>query len=282
VLPALPELMLRVQETLGKSDIDIDEVADLIRSDPALAGQVLKVVNSAYYGLPREISDVKYAIGFLGLHEIHRIMLSFAVVDTLAIERKAEFRDLWFHSLHTALCAIYLAKRNKVHNIVDDLWSVALLHDLGKLVYLKFFPDHFIALKAHAREHGCPLSAAEAELELPTSAYLGTLLCDHWKLPLPVRDACESHTLETFYEADKSLSLTVPTHLVCVSNLLSSLSTDPLGDNFKEEIGKVSREALDYDASRFANLMVEVEDMKADAKIFMDQFASPGNSPKCQ
>lgn len=272
-LPALPEVITRVQEILANREIDLGEVAGLFSGYPALVGQILKVVNSAYYGLPTEISDVKLAIGFLGLDEINRLVLSFAVVDTLAIERKAELKDLWFHSLHTAICAKYLAKRNQVHTLVEDLWSAALLHDLGKLVYLKFFPDHFATLNAHAQENGCPFSTAETELELPTSAYLGTLLCDHWRLPLPVRDSCTLHTLETIYEADRSVSLTVGTHLVCISNLLSSLSNDPLNDDFKEEIGKATRKALDYDESKFATLMVEVEDMKADVKDFMHQFA---------
>jgi HD-like signal output (HDOD) protein len=272
-LPALPEVITGVRKILTNREINLEEVANLLSGCPALVSQALKVVNSAYYGLPTEISDFKLAIGFLGLDEINRLVISFAVVDTLAIERKAELKDLWFHSLHTAMCAKYLAKRNKVHTMVEDLWSAALLHDLGKFVYLKFFPKHFAALNAHAQENGCPFSTAEAELDLPSSAYFGTLLCDHWRLPMPVRDSCELHTLETIYEADKSVSLTVSTHLVCVSNLLSSLSNDPLNDDIKEEIVKATRKALDYDESRFATLMVEVEDIKADVEDFMHQFA---------
>jgi len=271
-LPALPEVIFRLQEVLGNKDIDFDEVAELASGDPALVGQVIKVVNSAYYSLPREVSNVKFAIGFIGLNEIHRIMLSFAIVDTLAVKHKEKQQKLWFHSFHTALCATYLSKRNGVQNTVDDLWSAALLHDIGKLVYLTFFPDHFTAIEAHAQENGCPFNIAEAELELPTSAYLGTLLCDHWKLPLPVRYACEAHTLEALYEANKGSSLDVTTYLVCVGNLLSSLSTDFLNDDFRKEIGEVAREALDYDQAKFATLMTEVEDLKENAETFMCQF----------
>jgi len=272
-LPALPEIIAKIQATLANKEIDLGQAARIFSGYPALVGKILKVVNSAYYGLPTEISDVKLAIGFLGLDEINRLVLSFGVLDTLAIERQAELKDLWFHSLHTALCAKYLAKRNRVHILVGDLWSSALLHDLGKLIYLKFFPDHFVTIKAYAEENGCPFSTAEAELSTPTSAYFGTLLCDHWRLPLPVREACELHTLETIYEADRSVSLTVSTHLVCISNLLSSLSNDPLNDDFKKEIRKAARKALDYDESKFATLLVEVEDMKTDAEDFMHQFS---------
>lgn len=63
-----------MQGILESHQIDIDKGADLMRSDQALVGPVLKMVNSAYYRLPREVADVKYAIGFSGPNEIHRIM----------------------------------------------------------------------------------------------------------------------------------------------------------------------------------------------------------------
>ena len=100
-----------MQEILDSDEIAIDDVADLVRSDPALAGQILKMVNSAYYGIPREVADVKYAIGYLGINEIHRIMLTFAIADAFVSENKEEMKELWFHSFHTALCADYLAKK---------------------------------------------------------------------------------------------------------------------------------------------------------------------------
>jgi HD-like signal output (HDOD) protein len=271
-MPALPEIVGRLQAIVGDSDIDIEEVSDLMGGDPALVGKVLKVVNSAYYGLPRDVSNVKYAIGFIGLNEINRIMMSTAIAEALRVENKEEQHKLWFHSFHTALCATFLAKRNKVHNVVDELWSSALLHDVGKLVYLKYFPDHFTVLTNFTKENGVPFSSAEAELELPASAYLGSLLCDHWKLPIPVREACEAHTLASYFEADKSISFSVTTHLVCVGNLLACLSNDKLNEEYKKESSEVIKIALDYDQSRFVNLLVEAEDMKADAEAFMLQF----------
>lgn len=270
-LPALPEVLIRMQEVLDSDHIDIDEVADLMRGEPALVGQILKMVNSAYYGLPREVADVKYAVGFLGLNEIHRIMLSFAIADAFVSEHKKELKELWFHSFHTALCADYLIKMNRALRYPPDCWSAALLHDVGKLVYLKFFPDHFIALKEYALKNGCLFSTAEVELDLPTSAYLGTLLCDHWRLPLVVRDSCESHTLEMLYEAVQDSSQPQVAVLVSVCNLLSTLSTAVLASPIKEEIASATMRALNYDQTKFADLMTVVQDLKTDAEKFMHQ-----------
>ncbi len=268
-LPAVPEVLIRMQEILDSDHIDIDEVAVLMRSDPALVGQILKMANSAYYGLPREVADVKYAIGFLGLNETHRIMLSFAIADALVTENKEELKELWFHSFHTALCADYLVKKNRALRYPPDCWSAALLHDIGKLVYLKFFPDHFIALKEYALKNSCLFNTAEVELDLPTSAYLGTLLCDHWRLPLIVRDSCESHTLEMLYETVHDSAQPQVAVLVSVCNLLSILSTAVLSSPIKEEIASATMQTLKYDQTKFADLMTVVKDLKTDAEKFM-------------
>ena len=270
-LPALPEVVMRMQEILESDHIDIDEVADLMRGDPALVGQILKMVNSAYYGLPREVADVKYAIGFLGLNEIHRIMLSFAIAEAFVTEHKEELKALWFHSFHTALCADYVIKKNGARRYPRGCWSAALLHDVGKLVYLKFFPDHFMALQEHTLKNGCLFSTAEAELDLPKSAYLGTLLCDHWRLPLIVRDSCESHTLEMLYEFVQNTSEPQVTVLIAICNLLSSYSIASLDNAIQEEIASATMRILNYDETKLAGLMAAVEALKEDAEKFMHQ-----------
>jgi HD-like signal output (HDOD) protein len=270
-LPALPEVLIRLQKILNSDQINIDEVAVLMRGDPALVGQILKMVNSAYYGLPREVADVKYAIGFLGLNEIHRIMLSFAVADAFVTEHKEELKELWFHSFHTALCVDYLIKKNRALRYPADCWSAALLHDVGKLVYLKFFPDHFIAIKEYALKNRCLFSTAEVELDMHKSAYLGTLLCDHWRLPLIVRDSCEAHTIEMLYEAAQDSPKHQVSVLVSVCNLLSTLSTEVLPSLVVEEIASATMRILNYDQAKFADLMTVVEDLKTDAEKFMQQ-----------
>ena len=65
-LPALPEVVTKLQEILRDPDIDISVVVDLVSGDPSLVAQLLKVANSAYYGLPRHVNDVRFAIAFLG------------------------------------------------------------------------------------------------------------------------------------------------------------------------------------------------------------------------
>ena len=84
-LPALPEVVSKIQGLIQSDNASMKQVAELVSGEPALVAQVLKVVNSAYYGLPMEIKDVKSAIVFLGLNEIYRMVLSVSVVNSDSI-----------------------------------------------------------------------------------------------------------------------------------------------------------------------------------------------------
>jgi len=133
-LPALPQVITRIQKMIHDDSAAVGEVSDLISSDPSLVAQILKVVNSAYYSLPQEISKVHFAIAFLGLNEVYRMVLALSVINTMSIEEKEELNRFWFHSFYTALCTKHLAKRYSPQLSFDELWAAAILHDIGKLV----------------------------------------------------------------------------------------------------------------------------------------------------
>ena len=97
-LPVLPEVLTKVQEVMYSADVSVDKIAKLIVNDPALVAQVLKIVNSAYYSLPIEISEAKIAVAYLGINEVYRIILSISVINTLSANSKREFDNIWFHS----------------------------------------------------------------------------------------------------------------------------------------------------------------------------------------
>lgn len=194
-LPALPEVLTRIQDLAQGDNVDMGAIAALISADPSMVAEVLKVVNSAYYGLPNEISRVRAAIAYLGIHEIHRLVLTLSVIKTFQIQSR-ELRDFWFHSYYTAVCAKYLARKFEPLMSQEELWAAAILHDIGELVYLKFFPEHYQALKTYSVEQECLFSQAERHFSWPSSGYLGTLLCDHWRLPDSIRQACAFHTLD--------------------------------------------------------------------------------------
>ena len=192
-LPSLPEILLEIQKLMSSNDFTANKIANLINNDTAMTAQVLKVANSAYYSFPKEIKDVKFAVAYMGINDIYRIVLSLSVVNTLSAGDKESFNKIWLHSVYTTLCARYLSRKYEPLIAAGEIWAAAILHDIGKLVYLKFYPEHFKALLNHSEENGILFSESEKNMKLPKSSYLGVLLSDRWRLPIRVKEACAFH-----------------------------------------------------------------------------------------
>ena len=271
-LPALPRAITKIQRLIEGGDADMGIVAELISSEPALVAQVLKIANSAYYGLPREVKNVKFALAFLGLNEIYRMVLSLSVVNTLGIKEKKELQEFWFHSFYTSLCTKYLAKKYEQHLSFEELWSAAILHDVGKMIYLKFFPEHFKALNQYTEDNGCTFSVAEAHFALPPSARFGSLLCDHWRLPVHVKTACELHTLADLPRTEGDKLTHRFARMICLGNLLTILSTDELNQDQKNDIVERVQEALHCDESEFLAMMGDIYELRVEVERFTEQF----------
>ena len=268
-LPALPVIITRVQEIMHSGNMSIKKVADLIRTDPSLVAQVLKIVNSAYYSLPKEIANVNLAVAYMGIHEVYRVILSIAVMKTLAGEDTKDFNQIWFHSFYTALCAKHLAEKCEPLLPLEELWTGAILHDIGKMVYLKFFPDHYKALQEYRNKHGCFFGEAEKHYGFPPSGYIGTLLCDHWRLPDKIKNACQFHTLNDLVNLKGTSSEDIFKRIICTANLMTSMITDSLSKEKKEETTEVIKSALNWSESDFMFIMGDIYELKIEAEKFL-------------
>jgi HD-like signal output (HDOD) protein len=272
-LPALPEVVSQIQSIIRDDDVAIEKVAGLISSDPALLAQTLKVVNSAYYGLPWEVTKAQVAISFLGLNEVHRMVLSLSVINTLSIvDKKEELASFWHHSVYTAICTKHLVNRYSPGVNLEELWSAAVLHDIGKLVCLKLFPQHYRAVKACAREQGCLFSEAERALGVPASALLGTLLADRWRLPEKVKEACERHTLHDLVAPDADTPLTPIQRIIALGNLLTVLTTEWLSEDKRLEMADAVVKELRCPDKEIEHLLEEIEGLRSDVEGLMGQF----------
>jgi len=265
-LPELPSILTKLRQMIQSDEVGTRKVAKLISTDAPLVAQILKLVNSPYYSIPREISNLNIAVAYLGLNEIYRLAMTLSVVKNLASKDKEAFKDIWFHSVFTALCANYLA-RKFYHKIdLNELWSSAILHDIGKLVYLKFFPEHYKAIREHSIAQGCFFCDSEKFFEFPPSAYLGTLLCDRWRLPQKVKAACSTHT---FYDFEQTIDQPpkdsfIP--VISMSNLLTLMITDPLKPDLSDIITKTIIKFLKIPETSFPLLMTDVLGLKENAR----------------
>ncbi len=271
-LPALPDVVSKIQKVVTDDNVDMGEVVTSISSDPALVAQILKVANSSYYSLPSEVSNIRFAIAFLGINEIYRMVLSLSVIKAISVDNREELDSFWLHSFYTALSVKCITMKYAPRMSPDDLWSASILHDVGKLVYLKFFPSHYQALTRFCEDNGSLFSEAERHYGLPSSAFLGTLLCDHWGLPAVISDACQYHSLMDLSALEGSdLSVEFKT-MICAGNLATVLASENLSEDKKTEIAEAIKLALNCTESALMILMGDIYDLKTKVEDFMSQL----------
>jgi HD-like signal output (HDOD) protein len=263
-LPALPEAVVRLQGMMQDEGSDSAMVAEIISGDPALVAQVLAVVNSAYYSLPKTTSNVKFAVAYLGLSVIQRIVISVGVVNAMGIKEKKELKDYWHHSFYTALITKYIAKKFYRYLDPEGLWTASILHDIGKLVYIKFFPEHYRELIRFSKQNGCLFSEAEKHYNLPLSSYLGYLLCHHWRLPIEVEAACEYHNLSHISKEGSDFQT-----VIALGNLLAILSEGGINESCKNRIKEVAENILELSSENFISLMADVYELRSEAEKFL-------------
>ena len=262
-LPPLPECVMKMQDMISRPDVSVEAVSRLLMNEPVLTAHVLRIVNSAYYGFRREVDDVKFAVAYLGIHEIYNIVVSLSVVKTLGVEEKGEIDRFWSHSVLTAMCARHLGKCFEPLLSPERIWLGAVLHDIGKLVYFRFFPDHYRAIKGYSEKNGVLFSDGEKHFALISSGRLGGILCERWRLPSIVKDACEGHDLEDL-ENDGGGSRGDFKRIISAANLMAILATDELNNEVRQDLFNRLKNHFKMNDKEFLQLMGEVYDLKLD------------------
>lgn len=208
-LPTLPAAVARVVEEADRPDPSPTRMEAHIQKDPALTAQVLRVVNSAYYGLSGQVASVGQAIVILGVQQVRNLALSVGAIGTLSGRGAAEIetaRRFWKHSAAVSAGVQILIGRVPMTSTEADVVRVAaLIHDLGRLCIMCSFADLYESVVACAEEEQIPVEAAEMRILGLTHADVGRQIAEHWKLPAMLTDYIGRH--EGPFNANDPVSL---------------------------------------------------------------------------
>jgi len=167
----------------------------LIRPDPAMTANLLKLANSAYFGIPTEISSVHQAVVLLGTKRITEIAVGYAFRQLVPDEVPGYQMDssgYWLHCIAVAVMAERLAETIK-GGTPDLTFTVGLLHDIGKLAVGTFLEDEASKIRAKISDGETDLVAAERSVLGFDHARVGALLADRWKLPRSISEPIRYH-----------------------------------------------------------------------------------------
>lgn len=220
-LPTLPTIQARLIELVDNPRVEAKDLSRLISEDQALSARLLKVCNSAYYGLKNEVNSIDHAVVLLGFETVREIALSVSVLQYFRMDPTQGGFDaalFWEHSACTASIARYIAKKYRP-DLISDAYLGGLLHDLGKLILMQYFPDDFSMCLSEAAKAEKYLYEVEKEFLGVDHAQIGIWLAMKWKLPMPVC-ACIAHHHTPWLAEDKQDLVAC----VALANLLAQYS----------------------------------------------------------
>jgi putative nucleotidyltransferase with HDIG domain len=196
-LPTLPTSYQKLVEVLRSPNSSIEDVADIISTDPAMTARLLKLVNSAYFGLQKPVADVGRAGALLGLDRIMALVLGQGIFSDCEAPKVAGFsmEALWQHSVTTAAAAHRIAQAEKLdRDMVAAAFLAGMLHDIGKLVLAMGLPEQYAKVLEQAAS-GRPGELQQMEmLELRAShTDVGAYLVGLWGLPNTIAEAIAYH-----------------------------------------------------------------------------------------
>lgn len=189
-LPTIPEVLAKLNSVTEDPDSSADDVAAVISRDPAVATNVLRIVNSAYYGLQVRVSSISLAVSVMGFNMTKKVALKAAVFSVFG-KRRDKILDnfdpigFWRHAIYTATAARELGRQSPMlaDSHPEDLYVCGLLHDIGKIILLEKAPKQYLPLLEECARAGCSELDLEQEHFGFTHADVGSVLAIKWFLP---------------------------------------------------------------------------------------------------
>ncbi len=198
-LPTMPEVLLKLNDVIANSDASAADVATVVSKDPAVSTNILRIVNSAYYGLQVRVSSVSLAVSVMGFNMTKKVALKAAVFSAFGKRReKIQHFDpiaFWRHAVYAGVAARTLAANASAFADVhpEDIYIAGLLHDIGKIILMEKAAPRYLAMLRRAVQEKRSETLVEAEDFGFTHADVGSVLAIKWSLPEDLAIAIRYH-----------------------------------------------------------------------------------------
>jgi putative nucleotidyltransferase with HDIG domain len=193
-LPTLPQVALKVNELLLDPKISVRRLSDIIMKDQSIVTNILKLVNSSFYGFPSKIDNLSRAILVLGFETLRNAILSVSITQTLKSMNGADnfsITDFWRHSIAVAVTSRQLSIRIPLE-VPETCFVGGLIHDIGKVIISCYFKDEFKEIMS-LREAGMSFLEAEKSILSLDHSKIGGYLAERWHLPENLSSAIKFH-----------------------------------------------------------------------------------------
>ncbi|MEJ2656210.1 MAG: HDOD domain-containing protein [Desulfobacterales bacterium] len=203
-LPPFPATVDKVMEICSETNTSPMDLTKVISLDPVLTGKIMQLVNSAYFGLPREIISPVRAVIMLGMNTVKNLVLGATVLNTFGARQnfRALNMDLfWEHSLGVGVIAKLIAKKRNINNkLLEGYFIAGLLHDIGKIPLNSKFSNEYMNIIDVPEKEPQPLFISEKKFLGIDHTHVGNLIAKKWKLGKEISDTITYHHAPETYQ----------------------------------------------------------------------------------
>jgi putative nucleotidyltransferase with HDIG domain len=192
-LPHFPETVMELIRLTEDPRSTVAQIAGMIATDPALTADLLKLVNSAHYILPRRVNNIMQGVKIVGMKGLRNLLYSYGAQKILG-EKYADMKSLWDHSYRAAYYALLLARSFKAKSdILDDVYVAGILHDLGQIIVTYLHPDSMEQMARFCKEKDISPRILERFSFGLNHADIGALIARKWNFPEQLVQGIKHH-----------------------------------------------------------------------------------------
>ncbi len=265
-IPSLPLIATELMQVTNDDRLSVNQLLPIIEKDPPLAMKVLKIANSAYYGMHRKVESLRHALVIIGMKELGDLSIGFSVMNTLSDSDDPaglHWDKLWEHSAGVGHIAQLLQESLGIQT-GSSPYALGLLHDVGKIILYRLEPEKYVQIIEYALENLTSAEEAENHILGIDHMTIGSWVAEKWQLPESILNAIKyHHSPELVQEPANQVS----TALVQIADIVANLQSISFGRNFqrsipREETGWVilrnaSQKLAEMDFERF---VMSIED----------------------
>lgn len=270
-MPSLPTSVSKVLEICNSPQTSPADLNRVISVDPVLMGKVMKLINSAYYGLNQEITSLVRAIIMLGINTVKNLALSTAVLGTIgkhADSKALNMEGFWRHSLCVGATSKLIGKHLKVDpKLIEEYFIAGLLHDIGKIPLNNRLPEQYVDVLAFSDRDRQSLYREEKEILGLDHSDVGVMIVESWRLSNEIRDAVSYHHRVAEYDGPHKQIV----YAVTLANYFANVAEIGFsGDRYAETVPEVVDQSLGIDITFVEDEMEELVNAEIErARVFL-------------
>jgi len=241
-LSSPPTILNETLRLINDQDVSTKELSDIILKDPSLTSRILKIANSSFYGLPKEVTTVNQAIMVMGLNAVKYFILSIAVFNQVLAQKTKSHLDqkhLWTHFLEVASASKKIAEHID-YELPEEAYVAGLLHDIGLVLLESYFPIEYEGVLRLASQ-GKSICQAEKEVFGLDHQEVADYVAERWKMPNVLREPLCHHHID---DEDDIALLSEISKIVGLADCISQVPFDAVNNLLSAEKRIISLTAL--------------------------------------